>query len=204
MIGRLKGTLLSKQPPTLLLDVNGVGYEVDAPMSTFYQLPEINQEIILHTHLVVREDVQQLCGFISETERSMFRSLIKINGVGPKLALSILSAISANDFALCIQNNDTSTLVRLPGVGKKTAERLVIEMRDKLKDWQESSSANGEEAEGMIDIQHNANPVEEAVSALIALGYKPPQASRMVSQIDSNDLSSEEIIRDALKASIIK
>ena len=204
MIGRLKGTLLSKQPPTLLLDVNGVGYEVDAPMSTFYQLPEVNQEIILHTHLVVREDVQQLCGFISETERSMFRSLIKINGVGPKLALSILSAISANDFALCIQNNDTSTLVRLPGVGKKTAERLVIEMRDKLKDWQESSSANGEEAEGMIDIQHNANPVEEAVSALIALGYKPPQASRMVSQIDSNDLSSEEIIRDALKASIIK
>lgn len=204
MIGRLKGILLTKQPPTLLLDVNGVGYEVDAPMSTFYQLPEVNQEIILHTHLVVREDVQQLCGFISETERSMFRSLIRINGVGPKLALSILSAISANDFALCIQNNDTSTLVRLPGVGKKTAERLVIEMRDKLKDWQESSSANGEEAVGMIDIQHKANPVEEAVSALIALGYKPPQASRMVSQIDSNDLSSEEIIRDALKASIIK
>lgn len=204
MIGRLKGVLLTKQPPTLLLDVNGVGYEVDAPMSTFYQLPEINNEVVLHTHLVVREDVQQLCGFISDTERSMFRSLIKINGVGPKLALSILSAISANDFALCIQNNDTTTLVRLPGVGKKTAERLVIEMRDKLKDWQEDSIADGKTSSGMIEVAHSADPVEEAVSALIALGYKPPQASRMVSQIDSHDLTSEEIIRDALKASIIK
>jgi len=204
MIGRLKGTLLSKQPPTLLLDVNGVGYEVDAPMSTFYQLPEINQNIVLHTHLVVREDVQQLCGFISETERSMFRSLIKINGVGPKLALSILSAISADDFARCIQDSDTATLVRLPGVGKKTAERLVIEMRDKLKDWQVDALSNGKTPTGMMGIQHSADPVEEAVSALIALGYKPPQASRMVSQIDSHDLSSEEIIRDALKASIIK
>ena len=204
MIGRLKGILLTKQPPTLLLDVNGVGYEIDAPMSTFYQLPELNQELVLHTHLVVREDVQQLCGFITETERSMFRSLIKINGVGPKLALSILSAISADDFARCIQDNDTTTLVRLPGVGKKTAERLVIEMRDKLKDWQTDSSSNSTASGGIIDVQHLANPVEEAVSALIALGYKPPQASRMVSQIDSNDLSSEEIIRDALKASIIK
>ena len=204
MIGRLKGTLLTKQPPTLLLDVIGVGYEVDAPMSTFYQLPEINQDIVLHTHLVVREDVQQLCGFISETERSMFRSLIKINGVGPKLALSILSAISADDFARCIQDSDTATLVRLPGVGKKTAERLVIEMRDKLKDWQVDALSNGKTPTGMMDIQHNVDPVEEAVSALIALGYKPPQASRMVSQIDSHDLSSEEIIRDALKASIIK
>jgi len=204
MIGRLKGTLLTKQPPTLLLDVNGVGYEVDAPMSTFYQLPEVNQDIVLHTHLVVREDVQQLCGFISETERSMFRSLIKINGVGPKLALSILSAISADDFARCIQDGDTATLVRLPGVGKKTAERLVIEMRDKLKDWQVDSLPDGKAPAGMMDIQHSADPVEEAVSALIALGYKPPQASRMVSQIDSHDLSSEKIIRDALKASIIK
>ena len=204
MIGRLKGILLTKQPPTLLLDVNGVGYEVDAPMSTFYQLPKINQEVILHTHLVVREDVQQLCGFATEAERSMFRSLIKINGVGPKLALSILSAISADDFARCIQDNDTTTLVRLPGVGKKTAERLVIEMRDKLKDWQTGLLPHGKTPAGMIDIEHKGDPVQEAVSALIALGYKPPQASRMVSQIDSHELSSEEIIRDALKASIIK
>lgn len=204
MIGRLKGILLNKQPPTLLLDVNGVGYEVDAPMTTFYQLPDINQEVVLHTHLVVREDVQQLCGFATEAERRLFRSLIKINGVGPKLALSILSAISADDFAQCIQNNDTATLVRLPGVGKKTAERLVIEMRDKLKDWQLDSSASDKTPAGMIEINHKADPVEEAVSALIALGYKPPQASRMVTQIDSHDLSSEEIIRDALKASIIQ
>lgn len=204
MIGRLKGILLTKQPPTLLLDVNGVGYEVDAPMSTFYQLPDINQEVVLHTHLVVREDVQQLCGFATEVERRMFRSLIKINGVGPKLALSILSAISADDFARCIQDSDTATLVRLPGVGKKTAERLVIEMRDKLKDWQLDSSLGDKAPAGMIGVNHKADPVEEAVSALIALGYKPPQASRMVTQIDSNDLSSEEIIRDALKASIIQ
>ncbi len=204
MIGRLKGILLTKQPPTLLLDVNGVGYEVDAPMSTFYQLPDVNQEVILHTHLVVREDVQQLCGFATEAERSMFRSLIKINGVGPKLALSILSAISADDFARCIQDSDTATLVKLPGVGKKTAERLVIEMRDKLKDWHTDPTSNTKTPAGMIDIVHQADPVEEAVSALIALGYKPPQASRMVTQIDSRDLSSEEIIRDALKASIQK
>jgi len=204
MIGRLKGILLNKQPPTLLLDVNGVGYEVDAPMTTFYLLPDINQEVVLHTHLVVREDVQQLCGFATEAERRLFRSLIKINGVGPKLALSILSAISADDFAHCIQNNDTATLVRLPGVGKKTAERLVIEMRDKLKDWQLAPSASDNSPAGMIEVNHKADPVEEAVSALIALGYKPPQASRMVTQINSHDLSSEEIIRDALKASIIK
>ncbi|MCK5486568.1 MAG: Holliday junction branch migration protein RuvA, partial [Desulfobacterales bacterium] len=126
------------------------------------------------------------------------------NGVGPKLALSILSAISADDFARCIQDNDTTTLVRLPGVGKKTAERLVIEMRDKLKDWQAGSLSTGKTSEGLIKVDHKGDPVQEAVSALIALGYKPPQASRMVSQIDNHDLSSEEIIRDALKASIIK
>ena len=184
--------------------MNGVGYEVDAPMSTFYQLPDINQEVILHTHLVVREDAQQLCGFSTEVERRMFRSLIRINGVGAKLALSILSGISADDFARCIQDNDTSTLVKLPGVGKKTAERLVIEMRDKLKDWQMDSSGHDVVTSGMLEINHSADPVEEAVSALIALGYKPPQASRMVTQIDTHDLSSEEIIRDALKASIQK
>mgnify|MGYP001119926876 CR=1 FL=1 len=204
MIGRLKGTLLTKQPPTLLLDVNGVGYEVDAPMSTFYQLPDVNQEVILHTHLVVREDAQQLCGFATENERRMFRSLIKINGVGARLALSILSGISADDFARCIQDNDTTTLVKLPGVGKKTAERLVIEMRDRLKDWHTGTTERSQSFEGMIEVEHIADPVEEAVSALIALGYKPPQASRMVTQIDSRDLSSEEIIRDALKASITK
>jgi len=202
MIGRLKGILLTKQAPTLLLDVNGVGYEVDAPMSTFYQLPDIGHEVVLHTHFVVREDAQQLCGFATEAERRMFRSLIKINGVGARLALSILSGISADDFARCIQDNDTATLVRLPGVGKKTAERLVIEMRDKLTDWQAAPASIT--SPGMMDVEHKADPVHEAVSALIALGYKPPEASRMVTRIDCHNLSSEEIIRDALKASIIK
>lgn len=202
MIGRLKGILLTKQAPTLLLDVNGVGYEVDAPMSTFYQLPDIGHEVILHTHFVVREDAQQLCGFATEAERRMFRSLIKINGVGARLALSILSGISADDFARCIQDNDTATLVRLPGVGKKTAERLVIEMRDKLSDWQAAPVSIT--SPGMMEVEHKADPVHEAVSALIALGYKPPEASRMVTRIDCHNLSSEEIIRDALKASIIK
>lgn len=202
MIGRLRGILISKQPPTLLLDVNGVGYEVDAPMSTFYQLPEVDKEVILHTHLVVREDAQQLCGFATEAERRMFRSLIKINGVGARLALSILSSISADDFARCIQENDTATLVRLPGVGKKTAERLVIEMRDKLDDWK--IGITRVTAQGMIEVEHKGDPVHEAVSALIALGYKPPEASRMVTRIDSHGLSSEDIIRDALKASITK
>lgn len=202
MIGRLKGILISKQPPTLLLDVHGVGYEVDAPMSTFYQLPEVNHEVILHTHLVVREDAQQLCGFATETERRMFRSLIRINGVGARLALSILSGISADDFARCIQDNDTATLVRLPGVGKKTAERLVIEMRDKLDDWQADTVKAT--MPGMIEVERKSDPVQEAVSALIALGYKPPEASRMVSRIENHDLTSEEIIRDALKASIMK
>lgn len=203
MIGRLKGILISKQPPTLLLDVQGVGYEVDAPMSTFYQLPAAGEQAILHTHLVVREDAQQLCGFATEAERRMFRSLIKINGVGARLALSILSGISANDFAFCIQNNDTATLVRLPGVGKKTAERLVIEMRDKLDDWQ-TDSGSEVKSPGLIEIENIKDPVKEAVSALIALGYKPPEASRMVTAVANQDLSSEDIIRDALKASIQK
>ena len=202
MIGRLKGILLSRQPPTLLIDVNGVGYEVDAPMSTFYKLPDVQQEVILHTHLVVREDAQQLCGFATESERRMFRSLIRVNGVGAKLALSILSGISADDFARCVQENDSATLVRLPGVGKKTAERLIIEMRDRLDDWQAETTMHP--VDGTVVTKAASDPVAEAVSALIALGYKPPQASRMVSQIDAKDLSSEEIIRDALKASIVK
>lgn len=135
MIGRLTGQLAAKQPPMLLLDVNGVGYEIEAPMSTFYQLPSIGDQVTLQTHLVVREDVWLLCGFASESERRMFRDLIKVNGVGAKLALTILSGISAEDFAYCIHEGDTTTLVRLPGVGKKTAERLIIEMRDRLKAW---------------------------------------------------------------------
>lgn len=200
MIGRLRGMLISKQPPALLLDVNGVGYEVEAPMSTFYQLPETGNEVILHTHLIVREDAQQLCGFATENERSMFRALIRINGVGAKLALAILSGMSAEEFARCIHDNDTAGLTRLPGVGKKTAERLIVEMKDRLSDWQTDSMS----APAVSSVGGNApsDNGREAVSALIALGYKPQEASKMVSSIDTENMSSEDIIKAALKSVI--
>jgi Holliday junction DNA helicase RuvA len=201
MIGRLKGILVSKAPPFLLVDVQGVGYEVEAPMSTFYQLPAVDSEVTLHTHLIVREDAQILCGFATESERRLFRSLIRITGVGAKLALAILSGMSADEFTRCVQDNDAASLTRLPGVGKKTAERLIIEMRDRLADWEGAESAALPDA--------TAQPVapdagREAVSALIALGYRPQEASRMVQLVDSEGLSSEDIIREALKASITK
>jgi Holliday junction DNA helicase RuvA len=201
MIGRLRGILAEKQAPALLIDVNGVGYEVDAPMSTFYDLPEIGQEVILHTHLVVREDSQTLYGFATEGERSLFRSLIKVNGVGAKLALTILSGVSALDFIRCVEQEDAASLTKLPGVGKKTAERLIIEMKDRIKDLEGSGgkivSMPGE-IKTVVD-----NAIEDAVSALIALGYKPPEASRMVRAVDNNaELASEEIIRLALQSAV--
>lgn len=191
MIGFLRGKLVRKQPPLLVLDVQGVGYEVEAPMSTFYDLPEAGTEIMLHTHLIVREDAHILFGFASETERRLFRSLIRVNGVGPRLALTILSGISAEAFARCVRDNDSAALTRLPGIGKKTAERLVIEMRDRL------DQAQGEAAGGAV-----GTPREEAMSALIALGYKPPEASRMLQGIKEVDLSSEELIRRALQSAV--
>lgn len=200
MIGRLRGILLVKSPPILLLDIHGVGYEVEAPMSTFYQLPSTGEEITLHTHLIVREDARILCGFATESERRLFRALIRVNGVGAKLALAILSGMNADEFARCIADNDTASLTRLPGVGKKTAERLVIEMRDRLADWQGGEAT----APAGIGPAGGPDPVREAVSALIALGYRPPEASRLVQQVDSTGLSSEDIIRHALKASIEK
>ncbi len=193
MIGFLRGKLTAKQPPQLLIEVNGVGYEVEAPMTTFYDLPETGAEITLHTHLVVREDAHILFGFAKLADRALFRSLIKINGVGPRMALGILSGMSADAFVRCIQGNDSAALTRVPGVGKKTAERLVVELRDKL----------GKGDAGGVDFgtpSTPANAVEEAVSALIALGYKPPDASRMVRGIDSKALGVEEIIRRALQA----
>jgi len=201
MIGRLKGILVSKAPPLLLVDVQGVGYEVEAPMSTFYQLPAVDSEVSLHTHLIVREDAQILCGFATESERRLFRSLIRITGVGAKLALAILSGMSADDFARCVQDNDAASLTRLPGVGKKTAERLIIEMRDRLVDWEVGDTATLPNA-AVPSMAPAAG--REAVSALIALGYRPQEASRMVQQVDSEGLTSEDIIREALKASISK
>ena len=135
MIGRLQGVILVKQAPEIVIDVNGVGYEVQVPMTTIYQLPEVGKSVTLHTHFVVREDAQLLYGFAELRERSLFRTLIKVNGVGPKLALTILSGIESDDFVRCVRDGDTASLVRLPGVGKKTAERLLVEMKDRLKDW---------------------------------------------------------------------
>ena len=198
MIGRLRGTLAEKQPPKLLLDVAGVGYEVEAPMSTFYQLPETGQELTLLTHMVVREDAQLLFGFASESERQLFRTLIKVNGVGAKLALTILSGIAADEFARAVQDGDAATLVRLPGIGKKTAERLIVEMRDRLNDWQPVATLQ----QGGESVVTRPNAVQDAVSALIALGYRPPEASRLVGQVDSDGLASELIIKAALKISV--
>ncbi|MCF6364425.1 MAG: Holliday junction branch migration protein RuvA [Gammaproteobacteria bacterium] len=197
MIGRLKGTLLEKKAPRLLLDVNGIGYEVDAPMTTFYELPEVGSAVILHTHFVVREDAQLLYGFLRESDRSLFRTLIKISGVGPKLALAILSGMSADEFVGCVQGGDSVALTRVPGVGKKTAERLVVEMRDRVKDWQGVSlSPDAVTRAG----EHAADALKDAISALVALGYKPQEASRMVNAVESEGLASEAVIRLALRA----
>ena len=200
MILFLRGILVHKAPPFLVLDVQGVGYEVEAPMTTFYDLPAINEEIKLHTHLVVREDAHILFGFSAEAERTLFRTLIKVNGVGPKLALTILSGQSAEEFHRCIQDNDTQALVRLPGVGKKTAERLVIEMRDRLPDLANSAATSTNKTGAAAPAP--GNPKQEAVSALCSLGYKPLDASKMVQNISTEGKSCEDIIRLALQGAV--
>jgi len=191
MIARLAGTLILKQPPLMVIDIGGVGYEVEAPLSVFYDLPELGSPVVILTHLSIKDDSHTLYGFASESERTLFRQLLKISGIGAKLALTILSGMDAGSFAACVQAGDTAALVKLPGVGKKTAERLVVEMRDRLAGWDTGGAAQGAAASAPADV---ANPVEEAVSALIALGYKPQDASRMVRAVDSRDVTTEEII----------
>lgn len=203
MIGHLRGILREKQPPQLLLDVNGVGYEIDAPMSTFYHLPEVGQEITLFTHFVVREDAHHLYGFYAREERALFRTLLKVNGVGPRLGLTILSSIDADEFVRCVVHNDTASLVRLPGVGKKTAERLVIEMRDKLSAWEQHTPAAATVLGTKAEQGTRNQTTQDAVSALITLGYKPQEASRAVAKVDDGALSSEEMIRRALREMVV-
>ena len=198
MIGFLRGKLVAKTPPLLVLDVQGVGYEVEAPMTTFYNLPATGETVHLHTHLVVREDAHILFGFSTESDRLMFRTLIKVNGVGPKLALTILSGQTADEFHRCIQDNDTAALIRLPGVGKKTAERLIIEMRDKLPTLDTASTDKTQGGQGNEQAPRS-NAKQEAISALCALGYKPQDASKMVQGIAQEDKSCEDIIRLALQ-----
>lgn len=196
MIGRLRGTLLEKAPPHLLIDVHGLAYELDAPMFSFYRLPAVGEEVVLYTHLVVREDAHLLYGFSQETERALFRSLIKVSGVGPKLALSILSGIEPDAFVDCVMQDDTDSLVRIPGVGKKTAERLIVEMRDRLADWKTETGAIVQQN---TSLESHKKPVQEATSALMALGYKPAEARRAVSEAAKEHQSSESIIRHALR-----
>lgn len=202
MIGQLRGILLEKQPPSLLLEVNGVGYEIDAPMSTFYRLPEIGQEIKLFTHFVVREDAHCLFGFYSQEERSLFRALLKVNGVGPRLGLTILSSVEPDEFVRCVVNNDATSLTKIPGIGKKTAERLLIEMRDKLSSWQ-SPSLTDKDLAKIPQTGPRNQMIQDAVAALISLGYKPQEASRLVSKIDDGNLKSEDMIRLALREMMI-
>lgn len=202
MIGFIRGVLAIKHPPEIVVDVGGVGYELQVPMTTLYQLPPIGQEVSLLTHFVVREDAQLLYGFADETDRRLFRELIKVSGVGPKLALALLSGMDARAFASCLQRDDVAALVALPGVGKKTAERLLVEMRDKAGKWLEELSP-------VLPGQPVSTPVVaapadyrgEAEQALVALGYKLPEAARWVASVDDDDIdSSEELIRRALRA----
>lgn len=200
MIGQVQGIILEKQPPQILVDVNGLGYEIDAPMSTFYHLPDVGAAVTLLTHLIVREDAHHLYGFATREERALFRTLLKVNGVGPKLALTILSSIEPEEFARSITNHDTDSLVRIPGVGKKTAERLIIEMRDKLI----TEKALSSELKLIRSDNNGRNQIiQDAVSALITLGYKPQEASRAVSKVDNGTFNSEEMIRQALREMVV-
>ncbi len=199
MIGRLSGTLLEKQPPFVLVDCNGVGYECQAPMNTIYNLPEAGQKVVLHTHLSVSENAHTLFAFYSLEERKLFRELIKVNGVGPKLALAILSAMNAVEFVQNVHHGEATTLVKIPGVGKKTAERLIIEMKDRLKDWDVAPIAvETSGAESQMTSSNNSN-VQEAISGLVALGYKPVQASKAISQVGDDSLPAAMLIKMALK-----
>ncbi|MEL0642199.1 Holliday junction branch migration protein RuvA [Pseudoalteromonas aliena] len=203
MIGRLNGILVEKQPPEVLLEVSGVGYEVQMPMTCFYDLPKIGENAIVYTHFVVREDAQLLFGFNNKVERALFRELLKANGVGPKLGLAILSGMSAKQFVSCVNNEDSTSLVKLPGVGKKTAERLVLEMKDRLKDWGNdlfTPFSDSAVIEPMSDTTIANNAADDAVSALLALGYKLPQAQKAVKSISKPDMSTEVLIRESLKS----
>ena len=192
MIGSLRGRLLSKQAPQVVIECNGVGYEVETPMSTFLDLPAAGTDLFLHTHLVVREDAQILYGFASDDERLLFRTLLKVNRVGAKMALGILSAMSAGDFRRCVEYEDTTALSKIPGVGKKTAERLIIEMRDRIDKVVPMRP-------GAAPLIGEASARSEAHDALVALGYKTNEVNKLISQLDTDNKSAEDIIRHALK-----
>jgi Holliday junction DNA helicase RuvA len=196
VIGFLKGRLAVKQPPMLMVDVNGVGYEMEAPMSTFYSLPAAGEPVALFTHLVVREDAHILYAFGTDGERRLFRGLLKVSGVGPKIALGILSGASVEDFLRTVEAEDVVMLTRIPGIGRKTAERVIIEMRDSVKKLSMPAAGSPKGTDSAASAQ------SEAFSALIALGYKPPEVVRLLKSVDGTDLATTEIIRRALKAAV--
>jgi Holliday junction DNA helicase RuvA len=203
VIGRVRGLLAEKQAPDILVDVNGVYYELQVPMSTIYQLPSLGQNVTLHTHLVVREDAQLLYGFYSLQERRMFRSLIKVSGVGPKMALAILSGMAVDEFVKTVRVNDILGLTRMPGIGRKTAERLIVEMKDRLEEWNVDISAPEYSAGGQQQIPSERQLSQEAETALVALGYKPAEATRIIAQAlkaDPTISRSDELIRQALRS----
>jgi Holliday junction DNA helicase RuvA len=200
MIGRLRGLLAWKQPPYLMIDAHGVGYELEASLTTFQTLPEVGAEVTLLTHLAVREDAHTLYGFASPEERGLFRNLIRVTGIGPRLALLILSGMSVELFGRCVREGDTASLTRLPGIGKKTAERLIIELRDRIGELGLDPTAVV--LAGSRAVAPVINPVDDAISALVALGYRLPEASRMVQSLETGGLTSEAIIRLALQASV--
>jgi len=207
LIGRIRGILIEKSPAQALVECAGLGYEVDIPYTTFFNLPETGDELVLHTHFVVREDAQSLYGFSSRLDRDLFRLLIKVNGVGPKLAAGILSGLDANQFIRCVEARDANALVKLPGVGKKTAERLLIEMTDRIGQLEgqftpasPNATVTSDSANASIAAGHD--PREEAEAALIALGYKPQEASKAISKVPEENMSSQELIRLALRAMI--
>ncbi|MES9947378.1 MAG: Holliday junction branch migration protein RuvA [Candidatus Thiodiazotropha sp.] len=202
MIGRLRGELVHKQAPHMLIDVNGVGYELEAPLSTFFTLPEAGQAVTLFTHLAVREDAHVLYAFATESERTLFRSLLKVSGIGAKMALAILSGMSADEFGRCVEEEDVASLVRLPGIGRKTAQRLIVEMRDRLAKLGDLTPAVSPSQGGLA-----ANPgsaTTDAVAALVALGYKPQEAGRMVKAVGEDEMDSEGLIRAALQRAVQK
>jgi len=190
MIGSLRGKLIFKQAPAIILECNGVGYDVETPMSTFFELPAVGDELFLFTHLVVREDAQILYGFATDTERVLFRSVLKVRGIGAKIALAILSAMSVSGFNQCIEYEDIVALSKIPGIGKKTAERLIIEMRDRI-----DKSVSG----GVVKLKPEQSAKSEAVDALVALGYKPVEVTKLVGKLDIEGQSAEDIIRLALR-----
>jgi len=202
LIGQIRGILIEKKPPEILVDVRGITYEIQVPMSTLYQLPDVGQEVELHTHFVVRDDAQLLYGFCHTKDKTLFRSLIRVNGVGPRMALVILSGMEPDEFVRVVRNNDVTAMVNMPGIGKKTAERLIVEMRDRLSEWQASEGAGS-----APETQDSASTIKvfskDAEAALIGLGYKPQQAARAIAQVLKDNLEitdSEELIRLSLKS----